>query len=104
MACLSSRIQYGQAITIESLDRVGDAEAYIKSLVGVRELRVRVHGTIARIEVGRGERHLFFDVKLMDCIWSRLQELGFSSVALDLYGYRSGSMNEPLTTVRNRKQ
>ncbi len=93
MACLSSRIQYGQAITIESLNRVDEAEAYIKSLIGVRELRVRMHGEIARIEVGRGERHLFFDEKLMDRIWSKLREMGFSSVTMDLYGYRSGSMN-----------
>jgi pyridinium-3,5-biscarboxylic acid mononucleotide sulfurtransferase len=93
MACLSSRIEYGQPITVESLTRVGEAEAYIKSLINVRELRVRVHGSVARIEVGRDERQLFFDEKLMDQIHTKLRELGFAYVALDLQGYRSGSLN-----------
>lgn len=93
MACLSSRIEYGQAITIESLNRVGEAEAYIKSVVNVRELRVRVHGSVARIEVGREERQLLFDEKLMDQIHAKLQQLGFAYVTLDLQGYRSGSLN-----------
>ncbi len=93
MACLSSRIEYGQAITLESLNRVGEAEAYIKSVVNVRELRVRVHGSVARIEVGKEERRLFFDEKLMDMIHTKLRDLGFAYVAFDLQGYRSGSLN-----------
>jgi uncharacterized protein len=75
------------------LKQVGEAEAFIRSLVRVKQLRVRLHGSLARIEVGRDERHFFFDAELMDKIWSRLQELGFSNATLDLYGYRSGSMN-----------
>lgn len=93
MACLSSRIQYGEPITVESLNRVEEAEVYIKSLVRVRELRVRVHGPVARIEVERAERLLFFDEKLMDRIHAKLQQLGFAYVAFDLQGYRSGSLN-----------
>lgn len=93
MACLSSRIQYGQPITLESLRRVGEAETYIKSLVKIRELRVRVHGSLARIEVGRDERGVFFDAGLMDEICEKLQELGFAYVTFDLHGYRSGSLN-----------
>ncbi len=88
MACLSSRIEYGQPITIESLNRVGEAEVFIKSIVAVRQLRVRVNGSIARIEVGREERHLFFDEDLMERIGSKLQELGFSNVSLDFNGYK----------------
>lgn len=97
MACLSSRIHYGQPITVDSLHRVDEAEVFIKSLMKVRELRVRVQGSVARIEVGREERRLFFDEKLMDKIHTKLLELGFAFIALDLYGYRSGSLNLPLT-------
>jgi uncharacterized protein len=95
MPCLSSRVEYGQKITIERLTKIGKAEALIRSLTGVTELRVRDHGNLARIEVGRNERELFFNPNLLDRIANSLRELGFTYITLDMTGYRSGSMNEP---------
>jgi uncharacterized protein len=94
MPCLSSRVQYGQLITRERLARIERSEEFIRSLTGVRELRVRDHGNLARIEVGRGERQIFFDEKLLDRINAALRGFGFIYVTFDLPGYRSGSMNE----------
>jgi uncharacterized protein len=104
MPCLSSRVAYGEVITPERLLRIERAEKLIRSLTGVRELRVRDHGTVARIEVGPKERRLFFDEALLDMISSGLHELGFLHVALDMGGYRSGSMNETSAPMRNGKQ
>ncbi len=97
MACLSSRIRYGEPITLHALNRVDEAEAFIKSFVKVRQVRVRSSGSAARIEVGRDERHLFFDESLMDVVSSRLRELGFDSVSLDFAGYRSGGRSIELS-------
>ena len=94
MPCLSSRVAYGELITPERLLRIERAETLIRSLTGVKELRVRDHGSIVRIEVGPKERRLFFDEKLLDRISIDLHELGFVHVTLDMAGYRSGSMNE----------
>jgi uncharacterized protein len=94
MPCLSSRVQYGQLITPERLLRIERSEAFIRSVSGVRELRVRDHGNLARIEVGSDERQLFFNKELLDKIAARLRDLGFMYVTFDLLGYRSGSMNE----------
>jgi len=94
MPCLSSRVQYGQVITPERLLRIQRSEMFIRSLTGVRELRVRDHGNLARIEVGRDERHFFFNEELLDKITAALREFGFMYVTFDLLGYRSGSMNE----------
>jgi uncharacterized protein len=96
MPCLSSRIQYGQSITPERLGRIERSEKLIKTLTGVRELRVRDHGDLARIEVGKAERNLFFNEELLDRVGEALRQVGFTYVAFDLLGYRSGSMNEPL--------
>jgi len=104
MPCLSSRVAYGEVITPERLLRIERAEDLIRSLTGVRELRVRDHGSLARVEVGPSERRLFFDEKLLDQIANSLRELGFVHVALDMRGYRSGSMNAPLPSMRDRKQ
>jgi len=104
MPCLSSRVAYGEVITPERLLRIERAETIIRSLTGVRELRVRDHGSVARVEVGPNERRLFFDEALLDRISNSLRELGFTHVALDMSGYRSGSMNERLAPVRNGKQ
>ncbi len=94
MACLSSRIRYGEPITIEALRRVDQAETFIKSLVKVRQVRVRLSGSSARIEVGRDERHLFFDESLMDVVSGRLQELGFDCVSFELAGYHTGERSD----------
>lgn len=96
MPCLSSRIQYGQAISPERLQRIERSENFIRSVIGVKELRVRDHGTLARIEVGKDERKLFFNEDLLDTIGKALRDFGFMYVAFDLFGYRTGSMNESL--------
>ncbi|MDK6028079.1 ATP-dependent sacrificial sulfur transferase LarE [Ignisphaera sp. 4213-co] len=97
MACLASRIPYGEQITVEKLRRVAEAEKIVKNLAGVTIIRVRDHGHIARIEVGRDERRKFFNEELMDRIAQELQKLGYKYVTLDLLGYRSGSMDEVLS-------
>jgi uncharacterized protein len=96
MACLSSRFPYLQRITQEKLRRVAEAEKTIKQLTGIKELRVRDHGDIARVEVGRNERKLLYNEQLMDTIAGKLKALGFKYVTMDLQGYRSGSMDELL--------
>lgn len=92
LACLASRIPFGEQITEEKLSRIGRAEQVIKALTGVRQLRVRDHNGLARIEIGRGERTLVFQTNLMDEIARALKELGFTFVTLDLEGYQTGSM------------
>jgi len=96
MACLATRIPYGQRITLERLKRIEAAEEAVRALTGARQVRVRDHGDIARIEVGRGERRLLFSEEAMDEVARRLKQLGWRYVALDLEGYRSGSMDEVL--------
>ena len=92
LACLASRIPFGEQITKEKLDRVGKAEQLIKKISGVRQLRVRDHNGLARIEVGRDERNLLFTVEVIDKIAGELKQLDFKFVTLDLEGYRTGSM------------
>lgn len=92
LACLASRIPFGERITKERLSRVGRAEQIIKQISGVKQLRVRDHNGLARIEVGREERKLLLNIEVMDKIASELKRLGFKFVTLDLEGYRTGSM------------
>lgn len=94
-ACLASRFPYGQKITREKLAMVDRAEQFLLDL-GFRQIRVRHHGDLARIEVGADERPRFFDVKLMDRVYEEFRKIGFTYVALDLKGYRTGSMNEAI--------
>ncbi len=94
-ACLASRFPYGIKITIERLAMVEKAEQYLLDL-GFKNLRVRYHGDTARIEVAEAERRKFFNVKLMNGVNAALREIGFTYVALDLRGYRTGSLNEVL--------
>lgn len=91
--CLSSRVQYGEAITPEKLQRIDAAEMFLRGL-GFRECRVRHHDDLARIEVPAAELDRFADAKLRQMIERRLSELGYKYVTLDLRGFRSGSMNE----------
>jgi len=95
-ACLASRFPYGQPLTREALQRVEHAEAALKEM-GFRQVRVRSHGTIARIELGSGEDagRLFRDGAGAQLV-AKLKALGYTYVALDLEGYRTGSMNEVL--------
>ncbi len=93
MACLSSRFPYGQVITREALNRVGEAEAYIRKM-GFEVVRVRDHGGIARIEIMPGEMPRFMEMR--DAVASKLKYMGFAYVTLDITGFRSGSMDEGL--------
>ena len=91
-ACLSSRFPYGTAITAERVRTVGQAEESLREL-GFRTLRVRYHGDVARLELGPDEfAQAVGDVR--DEVVERVKRAGFAYVALDLQGYRSGSMNE----------
>ena len=89
MPCLSSRVQVGQIVTPEKLRMIDEAEAYVKSLLPITDLRIRHNDKIARIEVEPGERHLFFNEELMSKIDRQLRSIGFTSVTLDLGGYKT---------------
>jgi uncharacterized protein len=95
LACLATRLPYGQKITKEKLSTVDQAEQVLTAL-GFKQIRVRHHGDIARIEVAPEERTRFLDAGLMDRIYKEFKKLGFTFTALDLKGYRTGSMNETI--------
>ena len=94
-ACLSSRFPYGVRLTPAGLARVEQAEEFLRGL-GFEELRVRDHGSIARIEVPAGELTRLAAAGLKRRVVTRLKEIGYTYVAIDLEGIRSGSMNETL--------
>ena len=102
-ACLASRIAYGIEVTPERLDRVAQAEAFIRSL-GPRQLRVRDHGDLARIEVPLEEVEQLTEPTLRAHIVECLKGLGFAHVTLDLEGFRSGSMNASLLSIGRAKK
>ena len=95
LACYASRFPYGMEITAQRLKQVGDAETFLRSQ-GIRTVRVRHHGHIARIEVGLEEMSTFLEPDFRRKIVGELKQLGYAYVALDLQGFRSGSMNEVL--------
>ncbi|HEY6330806.1 MAG TPA: ATP-dependent sacrificial sulfur transferase LarE [Blastocatellia bacterium] len=94
-ACLSSRIPYGQMVTIEKVSKVDSAERVLKSL-GFSQVRVRHHGDIARIEIAQAEMARALDLEMAARMGRELKALGFKYVTLDLEGYRTGSLNESL--------
>lgn len=99
VACLSSRVAYGSEVTVEKLGQIEAGEALLRA-EGFRELRVRHHGTIARIEVPESELGRFTqDSQRRQRILEGLKSLGFTYVTLDLQGFRSGAMNEALPVV-----
>ena len=99
MPCLSSRIPEGQAVTVEKLEMIDRAELYVKSIVPIRDLRVRNHLGTARIEVAPNDRHLFLQEELMSQIDRELRRIGFSSVTLDLKGYSKSKQSTPEVTL-----
>jgi pyridinium-3,5-biscarboxylic acid mononucleotide sulfurtransferase len=99
MPCLASRIQYGEEITPEKLRMVEQAEALLHSL-GFRECRVRHHNNLARIEVPVDQIEKLIEPQVRERINTALRGYGYNYVAVDLRGFRSGSMNE----VINREQ
>ncbi len=94
--CLSSRVPYGTTITREILERIGRAEKGLRDL-GFRELRVRHHDDVARLELPREE--FSHALLLAEEIDAAVREAGYRYVALDLKGFRSGSLNEALTQI-----
>lgn len=94
-ACLASRFVYGERITAEKLGMVGRAEQLLLDL-GFRQFRVRIHGTLARIEVLPDDFPKIMEETVRKRIVKELKTLGFSYITLDLQGYRTGSMNETL--------
>lgn len=99
-ACLSSRIPYGDPITADKLCRIEEGEAFLAGL-GIGQLRVRLHGTIARIEVHKEDWKKILDQQ--PAITEKFRSLGFTYVTLDLEGYRSGSMDEVLDDREKQK-
>ena len=94
-ACLSSRIPYGTSVTRERLAQIGGFEAALKQL-GFRQVRVRYHGDLARIELGAPELTRAAEPAVRDAIVDAGKRSGFRYVTLDLGGYRMGSHNEVL--------
>lgn len=92
-ACLSSRFVYGEKITVQKLDMIDKSEQLLLDL-GFKQVRVRIHSDVARIEVLPNETERVMQFK--DTINSKLKEYGFRYVTLDLGGYRTGSMNDSL--------
>jgi pyridinium-3,5-biscarboxylic acid mononucleotide sulfurtransferase len=106
-ACLSSRLPYGTEVTAERLALVERGEAALRDL-GFRQFRVRLHDQLARIEISPDEMALAFSPEMAAQMAQRLKAAGFAYVALDLEGYRQGSLNEavlksknPVTTLRS---
>lgn len=94
-ACLASRFPYGDKITLQKLKMVNEAEDYLHNL-GIRQVRVRHHDNIARIEVSAKDVIHFTCPNVRKKIVKKLKEIGYHYVTLDLQGYRPGSMNEVL--------
>ena len=99
-ACLSSRFVYGETITEEKLGMVDKAEQLLLDL-GFHQVRVRIHGMMARIEIDPAEFDKLMQPETREKITRELKSCGFTYVTLDLMGYRTGSMNETLDIKNN---
>ena len=102
-ACLSSRFQYGDAITVYKLRRVDEAEAFLRTL-GFSQFRVRHHDRLARLELSLPEMERLWQEGLREAILVRFRELGYAYVTLDLQGFRSGSANEMLQWIGKKSR
>ncbi|HEX5187295.1 MAG TPA: ATP-dependent sacrificial sulfur transferase LarE [Nitrososphaeraceae archaeon] len=91
-SCLASRIPFGIKITKESLKRIELSEEKVKEIFKVRQVRVRDHGDIARIEIASNEMKKMFDIQKLKQIDAELKGIGFKFVSLDLTGYKSGRL------------
>jgi pyridinium-3,5-biscarboxylic acid mononucleotide sulfurtransferase len=88
-SCLASRIPTGSKVTYEKLQRIENAETIVKTIFGVRQVRVRHHGDLARIEVGRDELSKMFDVHKLGLLDGKLKALSFKFVCVDVAGYKN---------------
>ena len=94
-ACLSSRIEYGRAVTAEALSQVERGEDFLHTL-GFPQVRVRHHGDLARVEIARSDLPRALSLDILDALTAALKAVGFKYVTLDTQGYRTGSMNDVL--------
>ena len=101
-ACLSSRIPYGSEVTPEKVKTVEHGEEQLRAL-GFRVYRVRHHGELVRIEIGRDELARALDPAMAAKMSAIFKALGFQYVTLDLEGYRLGSLNEALTADKSKQ-
>ena len=101
-ACLSSRIPYGTMVTVEALTRIAKAEHFLRSK-GFKQLRVRHHDTVARIEIEPKDFSALLDESTRTDITEYFKSIGYSYVTMDMNGFRSGSLNEILTTFKKKK-
>ena len=97
-ACLSSRIPYGTTVTVEALTKIAKAEQFLRSKV-FKQLRVRHHETIARIEIEPSDFSAITSEPLRSEINQEFKNIGYSYITLDLDGFRSGSLNEILSKL-----
>ena len=91
-ACLASRIPAGTEVTYEKLQRIESSEMIVKTIFGVRQARVRDHGEVARVEVGKDELVKIFDADKIALLDRKLKELGFKFVSIDAAGYKTGKL------------
>ena len=103
LACLSSRFPYYTKIDTKNLKQVALAEEYLRKL-GFTQVRVRHHGQIARIEIEPPEFLKITEKKVREAVIKNFKKFGYIYIALDLAGFRSGSMNEPLNLASGKKQ
>ena len=94
-ACLASRIPYGDLITKEKLNMIDQAESYLSDL-GLKQRRVRCHGSLARIETDDEGFEIITDKKNRKAVAAKMKQLGFLYSSADLTGYRTGSLNDPI--------
>ena len=100
-ACLSSRIPYGTTVTVEALTKIAKAENYLRKK-GLKQLRVRHHDTVARIEVEPQDFAAVMDDRFRSDISQYFKSIGYAYVTVDLDGFRSGSLNEILADMNKK--
>ncbi|HZB99509.1 MAG TPA: TIGR00268 family protein, partial [Nitrososphaeraceae archaeon] len=89
---LASRIPRGIEVTFDKLRKIEKSEVIVKNIFNVRQVRVRDHGEVARIEVEKNELTKLFDIDKLPILDIKLKELGFRYVSIDVNGYRSGNL------------
>jgi uncharacterized protein len=102
-ACLASRVPYGYTISAEKLKQIDEGEIYLRRLGICRQVRVRHHGTLARLEVDPRFAARFMETETRTLIADFFKDLGFQFVALDLDGYVMGSLNRELSSKEGRR-
>jgi pyridinium-3,5-biscarboxylic acid mononucleotide sulfurtransferase len=99
-ACLSSRIPYGLPVTREKLRMIDLGEEILRTL-GFKQLRVRHHGDVARIEIAPEEMQQVLNTEMFRRIGAAFKQIGFRYVSIDVDGYRTGALNEVLTQIQS---